>query len=110
MRVCNDFVFQYYYIGIKLARIATSAERHQLSSYDSTTDYSAFMLRPTRIHMGERPLQCATKFNNYSIIHVHAPTEDEEDFTKNLTICGNDVQDVMVTLMPKWAKKRNFVL
>ncbi|GIX69443.1 hypothetical protein CEXT_113381 [Caerostris extrusa] len=55
-------------------------------------------------------LRLIGKFNNYSIIHVHAPTEDEEDFTKNLTICGNDVQDVMVTLMPKWAKKRNFVL
>ncbi|GIX69453.1 hypothetical protein CEXT_113421 [Caerostris extrusa] len=53
-------------------------------------------------------LRLIGKFNNYSIIHVHAPTEDEEDFTKNLTICGNDVQDVMGDFNAKVGKEEEF--
>ncbi|GIX95974.1 hypothetical protein CEXT_98261 [Caerostris extrusa] len=68
------------HIGIKLARIEKSAGRRQISSYDCTTDYSAFMIKPTRIHMGERPVQCAIcmkRFQRKSHFNNHMRTHTE---------------------------------
>ncbi|GIX69445.1 hypothetical protein CEXT_113391 [Caerostris extrusa] len=61
-------------IGIKSASIAKSAERHQLLSYGCTTDYSAFMKKPTRIHMGERPLQCAISMKRFQNVKATLTT------------------------------------